>query len=225
MMWCVGCECQETLYRAAPPERLVLELVGMGAEGEAGKHGLEGESEYRIDIDADGAASGVLVLGVGDVVLLERPASDDPRLSITLSQPVVPAPGERRTLLRDDFGAAAVDAVIGRSHFADPQPRIDLAYDLATGAIEGTISGVMEVVAGAEAPPRVYTINVEGITPLSCAYHHEDPQRAPSARAPDGRVDLCPTLEAEARALPKDARTPALPWPRELPEDDMVCGF
>jgi len=220
------------------PDHLALTLWGMTADDrtDPDEPALDvwGEGLYAIDVEVDGLRTATLQLGSGDIEFAALPTGDGaitgdpsglPVLSIELSQSAAPSPGSQRTLLRDDFGAARVRAVIEGAVFVDDTPTVDVALDLATGATEVTAAGVLRRVGGADADERIYAIEGQGITPVDCTYRALGDDTGKSWRPPTGHPDVCRALVETAAELPTSSRTPALPWNPDPPEFETVCGL
>lgn len=231
---CMACECQEVADLRGNPERLSLTLWGMD-DGASAMVDVPGEGRYAVAIDPGDVRSATLVLRNGDLDLaadpldgeqFSDPSGDDggPVLTIELDQASVPQPGAQRTLMRHDFDAVRVRAVIGGTVFVDTRPTLDVALDLATGATTVTATGVLERVGGLEAAARPYTIEGQGITPIDCSYRIADVGE--TWMPPEGQIDVCRALIDEAAAMPTSADTPALPWdPARGPSVQTICGI
>lgn len=224
-----GCECHETVYRRMPVERAELELIGFdpAAPEDAPIEAVIGDLDYMLKIAPDGTIQGQLRTMFG-ALYTPDPDSVPPEgalergIEIRFERSMLRA-GEKRTLQTDDFEDVLVVAVIDGVVWRDHAPQRNLAFDLATGVMAGTIEGALQ--AEGE-PDRPYAIKVDAVARIRCAYALDDPrlmtpiyEMAPA----EGEVDVCATLQERVRAMPKVAATPAAPWDLDPPQSEMYC--
>jgi hypothetical protein len=194
----VGCECQETVVRGAPPERVEVEatgLFGAGQVGQAGAGQADGEPIratdynppiYRLHAHADGRFTAAMTIGWGALELLLPEVATDPTRyasgesdAFALQMRGGGMGVTERTVRDDHFGDATFEALLDGVRFVDQAPVVHLAVDLATGALVAEVSGTLVPLeenfgeAGEQAPgetvaPRAYQVRFDGVGKVLC---------------------------------------------------------
>lgn len=228
----VGCECQETVYRQAPIERVEISAQGLfdSSKTEISRGSLQAPV-YRLDARQAGYAA-TLTLGYGPYDILFVDEADrgytpdeytggDDAFALELHRSGMSTVDDERTLVERDFEVQRFRAFIRGVEYIDRAPTVDFAIDLATGALRADVSGELTALDAQDATARPYAARFDAIAVVECWREGPDGQMIDPWRDTGDRT-LCPR---DLDALPKTSETPEPPWSLTGPQDEMVCGI
>lgn len=228
----VGCECQETLYRAAPVERVEITARGLFDAGdETISRGSLRAPIYRLDAHPD-RYEATLTVGYGQYDILLADEADrayapaeytggEDAFALEMHRSGMRRVDDERTLVEHDFETARLRAFIRGVEYIDAKPTVDFAIDLATGALRADVTGSLVAVDGHDTTPRPYTAQLDAVASIECWREGPDGQMIDPWYDTGDRT-LCPR---DLDTLPKTSETPAPPWSLDGPQDEMVCGI
>lgn len=233
LLTAVGCECQETVYRAAPVERTQVTASGLFDRGKDDVTRDDYQpAVYRLDARPTGYDA-TFSLGYGNYdPLLIDPADrvqdpppysgDGDAFALEMRRSGMRDVDDERTLVEHDFEVRRFHALIGGVEYVDRNPSVDFAIDLATGAIRADVEGELVPVDDDDhALSRSYTARFDAIGVVECWQFDAEGNMTPPWEPAEARAD-CPH---ELAALPKTDETPAPPWSLDGPQDETVCGL